>query len=382
LPRDQYQLKPMKLTTRLISALNRRKLVTWERTDPEACVLMITNAWPHPEHPTQGTFVQYTIDGLDAQGVRCDVLFVRGYRGWHAYLLGCVAMALLPSASKGKYRLVHSHGGETALVARFFHSVPVLASYLGSDILGPQEGNLRSRMKCFVRSKILRGHSLLMSATTTKSDEMASLLPPHARSRNWVIPDGVNRSRFSPAERNAARRQISWPLDETTVISVGERVSLKRLWLAEQATALATREIQSLRWRVLSDVAPQEMPLYYNAADCLIHTSASEGSPNAVKEALACNLPVVATPAGDIAELLTGVTPSALCAPEPAVLAREIVRCVVGKQRSDGRERTRHLGLEEITARTLECYASLGIHIRLDRAPREFDTTQAIHGAA
>lgn len=369
----------MKLATRFISALNRRKLVTWERTDPEARVLMITNAWPHPERPIYGTFVQHTVDGLDAQGVRCDVLLVRGYRGLHAYVLGCVAMVLLPSASKGKYQLVHSHGGETALVARFFHGVPVLASYWGTDILGPQDGGLRNRMKCFVRSKILRGHSLLMSATTTKSDEMESLLPPRARRRNWVIPDGVNRSQFSPIERDKARREIGWPLDETTVISVGRRDPLKRLWLAEQATALAAQEIQGLRWRVLSDVSPQEMPLHYSAADCLVHTSASEGSPNAVKEALACNLPVVATPSGDIAELLTGVTPSALCAPRSEMLAREIVRCAAGRQRSNGRERTRHLGLEEITARTLECYASLGISVRVDRTSRESNTTQAIH---
>jgi len=372
----------MRLATCLVSALNRRDLVTWERTDPDARVLMITNAWPHRERPVHGTFVQHTVDGLEAKGIRCDVLFIRGYRGWHAYVLGCAVMALLPFTSDGKYRLVHSHGGETALVARFFRGVPVLASYLGSDILAPREGNLRNRMKCFVRSKILRGHSLLMSATTTKSDEMESLLPPHARSRNWVIPDGVNRSRFSPVERDEARRQIGWSSDETTVISVGHRVPVKRLWLAEQATALAKQEIQCLHWRVLSDVDPDDMPLYYCAADCLIHTSASEGSPNAVKEALACNLPVVATLAGDIPELLNGVAPSALCAPEPEMLAREIVRCVADRQRSDGRERTRHLGIEETTARTLECYASLGIHIWIDWASRECETPQAVHEAA
>src|ERR1700730_10369459 len=71
------------VTLRLLRALHRRKLVTWERTDPNACVLMVTNAWPHPERPTYGTFVQHAVDGLLAQELRSDVLFVRGYRGWH-----------------------------------------------------------------------------------------------------------------------------------------------------------------------------------------------------------------------------------------------------------------------------------------------------------
>lgn len=291
-------------------------------------------------------------------------------------------MALLPSASKNKYRLVHCHGGETALVARFFHGAPVLASYWGSDILGPQEGDLRDRVKWFLRSRILRAHSLLMTATTTKSNEMAGVLPTRARRRNWVIPDGVNRLHFSPVGRDDARRQIGWPLDEITVISVGYRDPTKRLWLAQEATALAAQEVQGLRWRVLSDISPREMPLHYSAADCLIHTSASEGSPNAVKEALACNLPVVATPSGDIAELLAGVTPSAVCAPRPAMLAHEIVRCVAGRTRSNGRECTRHLGLGQIAARTLECYAFLGVHIEANQASCEFEASQAVHDAA
>jgi len=360
--------------------LHRRGLVTWERTDLEAQVLMVTNTWPHSEHPTHGPFVRDTVEGMVARGVPCDVLFIRGYRGLHAYALGCLAMLVLSSERKDKYRVVHSHGGETALVARFFHAAPVLASYLGTDILGPQEGDRLNRLKCFVRSRLLRAHSLLMDATTTKSTEMQRLLPAGTRRRNWVIPDGIDRSRFCPLDREDARRRLGWPAEEITVISVGRRVPLKRLWLAEQATTLAARELPSLRWRVLSDVSPQEMPLHYSAADCLIHTSASEGSPNAVKEALACNLPVVATPSGDIAELLTGVTPSALCAPQSEMLAREIVRCVAGRQRSNGRERTSDLSLDAIAERTLEYYASLGVCVTTEKMPTEQRAVQRITG--
>jgi glycosyltransferase involved in cell wall biosynthesis len=190
---------------------------------------------------------------------------------------------------------------------------------------------------------------------------MERALPQRAQRRNWVIPDGVNRAHFSPGKRDEARRKLGWPLDEFTVISVGRLDPLKRLWLAEQATALAAQQVKGLRWRVLSAVPPGEMPLHYNAADCLVHTSASEGSPNVVKEALACNLPVVATPAGDIAELLAGVTHCAVCAPNPELLAREIVKCVTGRPSSNGRDRTRHLDLRQTAARTLECYASLGV---------------------
>jgi glycosyltransferase involved in cell wall biosynthesis len=349
-----------RLASAFLRHIDRKGWVTWERTANDARVLMVTNAWPRPEAPMHGVFLRYTIDGLAAAGLQSDLLFIRGYRGKHCYLLGCVAMALLPLARPGKYRLIHSHGGETALVARFFIGAPVLASYWGSDILGPREGGWRMALKARLRSGVLRVHALLMTATTTKSREMEAVLPARARRRNWVIPDGVDTSRFRPIHRDRARCWVGWPPDEVTVISVGRRVALKRLGLAEQAMALAAEQIDNLRWRSIWDVPPDQMTPCYNAADLLLHTSASEGSPNAVKEALACELPVVATAAGDIPELLEGVYPSAVCESSPQALAAEIVRCLRIRSRSNGRERTAHLALEHVTARTLACYRSLG----------------------
>jgi len=345
----------------LLAAADRRGWVTWERRHHDASVLMVTNAWPRSERPMHGIFLMDTVDGLEGHGVRCDVLFVRGYRGLGGYVLGCLVLALMPRVTHGRYQLVSSHGGETALAARFYRGAPVIASYWGSDILGPQEGRWQTRLRTRMVSRLLRAHSVLMTATTTKSREMESVLPARARVRNWVIPDGVDRQRFTPTDREAARREVGWPAGEITVISVGTPIALKRLWLAESAVALAGRQLDCIRWRAVSDVAPAEMPLRYNAAHCLIHTSASEGSPNAIKEALACNLPVVATASGDIAELLAGVHPSAICPPDPAVLARELVRCVADGARSNGRERTAGLAREAIAARVLECYRSVGL---------------------
>jgi glycosyltransferase involved in cell wall biosynthesis len=346
---------------KLVDFIDRRRWVTWERSDGDAHVLMVTNAWPRPDRPAHGVFLERTVDGLAAQGLKSDVLFIRGYRGVHCYLLGCVMLAIMPFARPGKYRLIHSHAGETAPAARFFHGAPVIASYWGSDILGPPQRGLRARLKSFIRSRVLRAHALLLTATTTKSAEMERCLPRRAQQRNWVIPDGVDRTQFKPMDRREARRLVGWPDDEVTAISVGQPYPLKRLGLAEQAASVAAREIERLRWRAISEISPEQMPAYYNAADCLLHTSVSEGSPNAVKEALACNLPVVATASGDIEELLAGVQPAAVCAAEPEALASGIVACVSTGTRSNGRERSAALGIEQTTARTLECYRWLGV---------------------
>jgi glycosyltransferase involved in cell wall biosynthesis len=192
---------------------------------------------------------------------------------------------------------------------------------------------------------------------------MNGVLPVRAQNRNWVIPDGVDSSPFRPMDRHRARAALGWAPDEPTVISAGRRSPVKRLWLAEQAAELASREIEGLRWQAISDVPPEHMPLYYNAADLLLHTSASEGSPNVVKEAMACNLPVVATSAGDIADMLRSVQPSAVCEATPEALAQEIVRILRERRRSNGRDRIGPLRLEAATARTLACYRSLGVPV-------------------
>jgi glycosyltransferase involved in cell wall biosynthesis len=344
--------------------VDRKGWVTWEQRDDEASVLTVVNVWPEPDAPARAPFVRVCVAGLAASGVKHDLLYVRGYRGAHCYLLGCAAMALLPLARPGKYSLVHSHAGETAFAARFFWGGPVLATYWGSDLQGlGGQGDLRSKARFAITSRLQRLHALAMTATTTKTKQMEALLPRRARARNWVIPDGIDVSRFTPVDRAEARAALGWPPEDPTIITVGRRSAEKRVWLAEEAAGLAAREIESLRWLSVSDVAPEQMPLYYNAADLLLHTAASEGSPNVIKEAMACNLPVLATAVGDIPDLLEDVDPSATCDARPDAFAREIVRILRDGRRSNGREHVSALRVEVSTAKTLECYRSLGVAV-------------------
>jgi glycosyltransferase involved in cell wall biosynthesis len=72
------------------------------------------------------------------------------------------------------------------------------------------------------------------------------------------------------------------------------------------------------------DVENSEMPWYYSASDTMILCSDREGSPTSVKEALACDLPVVATDVGDVREMLSGVAGTRLCAQDVGEIARNL----------------------------------------------------------
>jgi glycosyltransferase involved in cell wall biosynthesis len=362
------------LVDRLGDWLERRGLLTWERRGSRAALLTITNLWPHDENPAYGPFVKRSVDGLDALGVVGDVLFIRGYKGLRAYAAAAVFVGALRATKR--YALVHAHGGETALVARLYTGAPVVASYLGSDLLAPQEGGWRIGLERRVRSAVLRRHATLMTATTTKTLEMEEALPRRGRQRNRVIADGIQLDRFRPIDQALARKRLGCPLEPPIVVFCGRAASpVKRLWLAEQAVSLARLELVDLRLIIASGVEPDEMPYYYSAADCLLHTSASEGSPNVIKEALACNLPIVATPAGDIERLLAGARPGRVVEADAAALAREVIRCCRNPSRSNGRSLTGGMTLQGAATATLGLYRSLSDRFA---TPIEKSSTEAV----
>jgi teichuronic acid biosynthesis glycosyltransferase TuaC len=104
---------------------------------------------------------------------------------------------------------------------------------------------------------------------------------------------------------------------------------------------------------------PPDVPELFNAADCLLLTSDSEGSPTVVQEALACNLPVVSVDAGDTGERLSGVSWSAIVPRDPAVIAAELVRVLKVPGRSNGRRKVDEFSAHKIAGQLRRIYAGL-----------------------
>jgi len=102
------------------------------------------------------------------------------------------------------------------------------------------------------------------------------------------------------------------------------------------------------------------MPLYFNAADCLILTSDFEGSPTVVKEAMACNLPIVSVDVGDVSKRLTGVFPSCVVSRDPVSLGSALIKILEHGQRSNGSEIIKPISEEHIADRIAGIYRRIG----------------------
>ena len=96
-----------------------------------------------------------------------------------------------------------------------------------------------------------------------------------------------------------------------------------------------------------------------NAADVVVLASHCEGSPNAVKEALAANLPVVSVAVGDTPELIGSSEGNYLVPRDAEAIAEKIVEACLSGRRSSGRAQVERLSMEKVSRQILEVYASV-----------------------
>jgi teichuronic acid biosynthesis glycosyltransferase TuaC len=339
------------------------------RRDPRPELLVITNMWPEPHRPAYGVFVERQVRALQQAGLRCDVLYLRGYLSKTTYLLSVLLFAWLTLSARRRYRFVHVHGGEMALSARCFLATPMIVTYHGDDVLGYRGDDGPIPLSSKVRSFIVRCQACLFTATVTQSREMHRRLPERVRRRDTVIPCGVDTALFYPADRDGARRQLGWDEAERIVLFAATRPyePRKRFDLAQAAVKHAEVELGPIRLAIAENRPPDSIPVMMNAADCLLLTSMSEGSPVVVKEALVCNLPVVATDVADVRDMLDGVSPSAVCRHDPAELGAALVDVLGGERRSNGRDQHPSLDQSITVERLLSLYVSLGLEFSATR---------------
>ena len=108
--------------------------------------------------------------------------------------------------------------------------------------------------------------------------------------------------------------------------------------------------------QTLGGVRHDDVPLWINAADAVVLTSVYEGSPNVVKETLACNVPLVSVDVGDVRERIEGVDGCAIAARTAEDVAAKLAHVLERGRRTEGRERAAEVSLERINARLLEIY--------------------------
>jgi teichuronic acid biosynthesis glycosyltransferase TuaC len=321
--------------------------------------IVVTNIYPTPATPTLGTFVADQVASLRDAGVLVDLVHVQRVGGGRR-VYGRLAEDVSHLVESERPDVVHvMYGGVMAdIVTRAVRDVPVVVSFCGTDLLGGRgTGIVHSASR---RYGVYASRRAAARATgiIVKSRNLFDALPSDVdRSRVWIVPNGVDLVRFRPRDRGECRLELDWDPGRRHVLFAGSPARPeKRFRLARSAVEVLRAEGVDVDLHALVGVAPPEVATWLNASDLVLLTSAHEGSPNVVKEALACNVPVVSVDVGDIGERIAEIDGCFLAEPTAQDLAAKTA-WALEYERIDARQRIQELSLERVAARVSEIYA-------------------------
>ncbi len=294
-------------------------------------------------------FFDQQITELEKRGVTCAVCVVpgsthvdggmpakRGMREYARYF-SKVRQAL----GRDDYDLIHANYGLTAPFAITQFRYPVVLTLWGSDVVG-------------FDGLVTKACAWRADAVTVRSEEMRRLL---GNDNAYLLPSGVDLELFRPLDRTRARQRVGWADDAKYVLfPYSQEYERKNYPLAERiVNDVAERLDTPVRLQTISGAPHENVPFYMNAADCLLLTSRREGSPNTVKEAMACDVPVVSTEVGDVKTRLHGVDPGGVGTSE-AELSGLLFDVLEEPRRSNGREAVRDVSWDRIGERLMTIY--------------------------
>lgn len=243
------------------------------------------------------------------------------------------------------FDLIHAHSGLSGLLVAISTSRNFVITFHGSDINNSFErilssiASLRSLLNIYVSEKLLSKAIFKRKAT--------------------VIPCGINFNLFSPMPKSKAREKLKLDIDKNIILFSSRFDNVvKNYKLAFNSIKKAKSCVTLIE---LKNKTRKDVMLLLNASDLLLLTSFSEGSPQIIKEALACNRPIIALDVGDVKERLNGVDNCYIAPPNPDIIAKKIDEILINgvKQSTEGRKKIQNLTTEKQTLLLIEKYKSL-----------------------
>ncbi len=314
---------------------------------------MVTGIYPTEQVPHSGTFIKSQVDSLIAAGIEVEVIHPKPGPVPLRYAAAVTQVFL--KTFRRRFDIVHGHYGLWCLTGRMQWTTPVVASFLGSDLLGAVTADGDYSNKGTLVAHISRWLCHRVDAVIVKSEGMKKVA---SEGNNiFVIPNGIDFKLFRPIPRTEARAALGWDQDRYYVLFGNDpKKPVKNFPLAQSA-------IECLRARgiagelvVVNSLPQTQVVQYMNASNALLLSSIAEGSPNIVKEAMACNVPVVSTDVGDVSQVIGHTWGCAVCPHDPEALAVALEQALRHTEPTTGRTDIQHLDSGIVAEQVIAVY--------------------------
>lgn len=248
-----------------------------------------------------------SVENLQKQGFSTEVFCFAGRKKMTDLLKSAGAIA--SKTKNDRYQFVYVFwGGISGYITTLFSRKPVFLTLLGSDLLGTYKPDGRQSSK----GKLLTFFTGLACNNArgiiVMSQDMRSKLPEKLHNKVLVAPECIDLNKFYPIDKAEARNKLNIPQHNKVIMFFpGEGRIVKNAAFANRIAEKLSATYKDFTFLEIKNTPHSELVTYYNAADLLLLTSLHEGSNNSIKEAIACNCPVVSSNAGDARERLSSL---------------------------------------------------------------------------
>lgn len=293
-------------------------------------------------------------ESLKSEGIELDYFLIKE-KGFLGYFK---SISLLKKALKAKkYSLIHAHYGLCGIVSFFAKgNTKLIVSFMGDDLLGSfsqsRKYSFKGKLISFINkffAKYIYDHNIV------KSENLEKTL--WSKTVNSVIPNGVNFSKFYPGNKIEIRNELNLPLNNKIVLFASDPDRPEKNYALAESACNLLKEID-VKLKPVFNVSQDELHKYYIASDVVIMTSFHEGSPNVIKEALACNKPIVSTDVGDVRKNIANIKGCFLTSFEPKDVAANLKQALV-IETTNGRASIDHLEASTIAKKIIVIYNSI-----------------------
>lgn len=281
-------------------------------------------------------------ESLKRNGVDIDYFTIVG-KGKKGYLKNILLLRKFLKINC--YDLIHAHYSLSGIVASLSCNLPIVVSLMGSE----------AYVNIFWKNIVRLFHRFRWKVTIVQSTRMKAEI---SLSSAIVIPNGVDLGLFKPIDRNVAKLKVGFNDKKRHVVYITnpERPE-KNYSLAKKSIELINDG--NVELNIVSNVVQEKIPYYINAADILLLTSLWEGSPNIIKEAMACNCPIVSTDVGDVKENIGNTMGCYICSYRPKDVVDKINKALDFSEKTDGREKIKHFDENIIAKKIIDIYSAV-----------------------
>jgi teichuronic acid biosynthesis glycosyltransferase TuaC len=313
-------------------------------------VLHITNNYPTAKYPVFGIFVKEQIESLETHGIGNEVFFINGReKGKSEYLKSVIRLRKL--LRNNNYNVIHCHHVLSAIcliLSGHSNKFKTIVSFQ-NDPANEHGPKLFHFIKNHFNAVILKNNSDFVDNKSI-----------------FYIPNGVNTSFFQPLNKNDACRKLYLEPSKEYILFVSSNFIRKQKRYDRFCTTLEILknkyDLKNIEELKLINTKRELAPYFFNAASLHLLTSDFEGSPNSVKEAMACNTPVVSTKVGNVSILLEGLTGSFVSLSDsPDELADLSYVALKKQERGEGRTAIfeKELDMDSVAKQLLSIYKLL-----------------------